>query len=111
MLIRDGAVLVRGTQDILDHIGAQPTEQIAMELPLPDRQIELPHQLPETRSLRETNLLHQDILARLGPNPIAEDQLIRALGAAPCTVAPLLVDLELEGKVIRQAGGLLARAV
>jgi DNA processing protein len=41
---------------------------------------------------------------------MAEDQLIRSLGAAPTAIAPLLMDLELDGKVIRQAGGILARA-
>ena len=102
MLIRDGAQLVRNAADILDHIGEVQTD--APELPL------VPP-TPVVRSLRETALLHDDILSRLGPDPIAEDQLIRSLGAAATAVAPLLVDLELDGKVVRQAGGMLARAV
>ena len=105
MLIRDGATLVRGVRDILDHLG-EP-KSIAPELPL-----ETPAQpTAASRSLRETALLHSDILERLSPAPMAEDQLIRSLGAAATTIAPLLVDLELDGKVIRQAGGLLARTV
>jgi len=104
MLIRDGATLVRGARDILDHLG-EPTS-VAPELPLE------PAPQPHTpRTLRETALLHSDILARLGSAPMPEDQLIRSLGAAPTAIAPLLVDLELDGKVIRQAGGMLARAV
>ncbi|SMX37049.1 DNA-processing protein DprA [Octadecabacter ascidiaceicola] len=101
MLIRDGAVLVRGVKDILDHLG-DPTTQ-APELPL-----DTPEQ---PRTLRETALLHTDILERLSPAPMAEDQLMRSLSAPATAVAPLLVDLELEGKVVRQAGGMLARAI
>ncbi|MEL6518862.1 MAG: DNA-protecting protein DprA, partial [Pseudomonadota bacterium] len=39
------------------------------------------------------------------------DQLIRDLEAAPATVAPVLVALELDGKIHRAAGGMVARAV
>jgi DNA processing protein len=100
MLIRDGAILVRSAHDVLDHLG-DPTA-IAPKLPL--------EPVPQPRGLRETALLHADILDRLSPAPMAEDQLIRSLGAAPTAIAPLLMDLELDGKVIRQAGGILARA-
>jgi len=102
MLIRDGATLVRGVDDILEHLPppemAAPT-QPSLDLPTP------------RRSLRDSAVLHDDILSRLAPAPMAEDQLIRSLGAAATAVAPVLVDLELDGKVIRQAGGMLARAV
>ncbi len=100
MLIRDGAILVRSARDVLDHLG-DPTA-IAPELPF--------EPVPQPRGLRETALLHADILDRLSPAPMAEDQLIRSLGAAPTAIALLLMDLELDGKVIRQAGGILARA-
>ncbi len=99
MLIRDGATLVRGARDIIEHLG-EPAA-IAPELPL--------EPAPQPRTLRETALLHSDILDRLSPAPMAEDQLIRSLRAAPTAIAPLLVDLELEGKVVRQAGGIISR--
>ena len=51
------------------------------------------------------------ILQRLGPAPVAEDQLLRDLAVSATDVGPALVDLELDGKITRQAGGLLARAV
>ena len=97
MLIRDGATLVRGVADILEHIGNPGA--IGPELP--------PDTPAPPRSLRETAVLHDDILSRLSPIPIAEDQLIRSLGAAATAVAPVLVDLELDGKVVRHAGGFL----
>jgi DNA processing protein len=52
--------------------------------------------------------LHEAILTRLGPSPIAEDQLIRDIAASAGEVGPVLVDLELEGKIQRQPGGLLS---
>jgi DNA processing protein len=53
--------------------------------------------------------LHGDILARLGPSPVAEDQLIRDLALPAEAVARELVALEMEGRVLRQAGGMLSR--
>jgi DNA processing protein len=41
---------------------------------------------------------------------LAEDQLIRDLGLGAAAVAPVLTDLELDGSVLRQPGGLLSRA-
>ena len=60
-------------------------------------------------NLRETAALHSEILARLGPSPIAEDQLARDIRANASDIAPVLIDLELDGKILRQAGGLLSR--
>ncbi|MEX0284305.1 MAG: DNA-processing protein DprA [Paracoccaceae bacterium] len=108
MLIRDGATLVRNAEDV---IAALPMEEIAKQSPVQSI-LDLPQATaPEKRSLRETAKLHQQILDRLGPSPIAEDQLIRDLSATASDVGPALVDLELEGHVSRQPGGLLARVV
>ena len=68
-----------------------------------------PAELPkDRRSFRQTADLHQQILNRLGPSPLAEDQLIRDVGAAAHNVAPVLLDLEIEGRIKRQPGGLLS---
>ncbi len=103
MLIRDGATLVRGADDI-----------IAALAPLAARMAAVPTVAPEPsapRSLRDSAALHQQILDRLGPSPMAEDQLIRDLASTPTAVAPALIDLELDGRIARQAGGLLARVM
>jgi len=65
---------------------------------------------PKTRSLAQISALHSQILGRLGPSPIAEDQLIRDLGTEAQTIAPALLSLEIDGKVLRQPGGLLSLA-
>jgi len=53
---------------------------------------------------------HARILARLGPTPLAEDQLIRDLKLPAAQVAPALLDLELDGRILRHAGGLVSLA-
>ena len=102
MLIRDGAHLIRSAQDVIDVIG--PAKDLHPELPLAQAPVTKP-------KLKDTAALHQKILDRLGASPIAEDQLIRDLAQDARGIAPILVDLELRGQIIRQAGGLLAKAV
>ncbi|WP_461308545.1 DprA-like winged helix domain-containing protein, partial [Albidovulum sp.] len=58
---------------------------------------------------RRIQALHQQILDRLGPSPVAEDQLIRDMALPAAAVASELVTLEIEGRVVRHAGGLLSR--
>lgn len=119
MLIRDGAVLVRGAEDVLEALGASPgaVRQVAAgtiaaeEDPAPGPVAGVvPGPMPERRPLVEMAALHGQILARLGPSPVAEDQLIRDLALPAEAVARELVALEMEGQVFRQAGGMLSRA-
>ncbi|SPJ30289.1 DNA-processing protein DprA [Falsiruegeria mediterranea] len=105
MLIRDGAQLVRNADDVIAALPMQEPEQLALDQVLQ----EAPRPAPK-RSLQETAQLHTQILNRLGPSPVAEDQLIRDLQASAGDVGPALVDLELDGKINRQAGGLLSLA-
>ena len=98
MLLRDGARLVRNVDDVIEALSPiappaaeQPSAQVVKERPLAD-----------------VAKLHQQILDRLGPSPIGEDQLIRDLGASSQAVSPVLTDLELSGRISRQPGGLIA---
>ena len=117
MLIRDGAVLVRSAADVLEALA--PTLAAAPELPLPapdtapaqNKMAPAPNSGKVKRSLRETASLHLQILSRLGPSPVAEDQLIRDLKAPAGQVGPALVDLEMDGQITRRPGGLVAKAV
>lgn len=107
MLIRDGAQLVRNAADVIAALpAAAPAQRDLLEdLPAP---ADLPTPPPQKRGLRETAALHQQILSRLGPSPVAEDQLIRDLAIPAGRVGPMLVDLEIDGKILRQPGGLLS---
>ncbi|MEX1236126.1 MAG: DNA-processing protein DprA [Roseovarius sp.] len=105
MLIRDGARLVRCAADVIEALPA-PAQAAAA----PSLLDQIPPAPPERRTLGETADLHSRILNRLGPSPLAEDQLIRDLDAPARSVAPALIDLELDGRIRRQAGGLLSLA-
>jgi len=114
MLIRDGATLVRGTGDVIEALEAQPEAEVAAEAaqePAPqpaDETMRIPTQ-PEYRKPHETAALHDRILDRLGPSPLAEDQLIRDLARPAAEITPELVTLEIEGRIQRQPGGLVNR--
>ncbi len=112
-LIRDGAPLVRSAEDVLETLQT-PAEP---RLPLAPPEVSdppgapLPAKRAEGAARRDratTAALHAEILSRLGPSPLAEDQLIRDLGTGADAVAPALLDLELDGRITRQPGGLLA---
>jgi DNA processing protein len=105
MLIRDGARLVRNGADVIEGL----TPLAPARAPLPKAPAQPAPPVIEARSLHETAALHGLILDRLGPSPLAEDQLIRDLDSPAHQVAPALVTLELEGRIQRQAGGLLSR--
>ncbi|MCB1340543.1 MAG: DNA-processing protein DprA [Pseudooceanicola sp.] len=112
MLIRDGAALVRRAEDVLTAIG-MPADPSA-NAPRKRDETSEPGPASDTirtpsRSHRATVALHQQILDRLGPSPIGEDQLIRDLAATADQVGPALLDLELDGQIARQSGGLLSR--
>lgn len=108
MLIRDGATLVRNAADIIEALG--PMHQDKAQRPIEVRAA-APQQPKPRRSLREAASLHLSILQRLGPSPVAEDQLIRDLQLPSSALTPALVELEMDGKVTRSAGGLLSRPV
>ena len=98
LLIRDGATLIRSAEDVIE------------ALPKQDAQPILEPSIPELHTISSVKgaPLHQEILARLGPSPMAEDQLIRDIAATASEIGPALIDLELDGRIQRQPGGLLS---
>ncbi len=114
MLIRDGATLVRGTRDVLEVLAPIQADEPAVgkvhaSAPQPPTPAEPAPPAPgrAPRSQPEIRALHQQILDRLGPSPLGEDQLIRDLDLPAASVTPELVTLELEGRIERHAGGVV----
>jgi len=110
LLLRDGAILVRNADDVADALAplADPaTATIETGTPAP------PDVAPPPRShpAPPPNLraLHSQILDRLGPVPMPEDDLIRDLAARSNQVSPALTDLELSGAIRRHSGGRVSR--
>ncbi|KNG94813.1 DNA-processing protein DprA [Pseudaestuariivita atlantica] len=106
LLIRDGATLIRTVDDVIEAL-AQPAAHPQAALALQD--VPPPPTTAPERSLVDTARLHATILDRLGPTPLAEDQLLRDLDLAAPDVAPALTELEIQGDIERHPGGLLAR--
>jgi DNA processing protein len=104
MLLRDGATLVRGATDVIEAIGRHEPAAV-----VPSRIHAAPVPVSPRRPLADIAALHGLILDRLGPQPLAEDQLIRDLALPSAQISPELVTLELEGRIQRQPGGLLSR--
>lgn len=136
LLIRDGATLVRGADDILaalppdgwpDHYTTgQDTTATSMPLfahqsppPAPAiqpgdardaaRRADAAQTAGAPSRLERQIPLTQIILSRLGAAPIPEDDLLRTLPGSASEHAGALVELELAGQVERQPGGLLTR--
>lgn len=110
MLIRDGARLVRNAEDVIEALQPEFSIVGAPKKQAEARQLPLKEASPEPkRDLATIAKLHSVILSRLGPSPLAEDQLVRDLGEGAKRVAPVLTELELEGLIARRPGGLIAR--
>ena len=105
-LIREGAVLVRGIDDVIAALQPQagPAPHAVQPVPpAPSRALAEP--APPVDMLT----LHRRILQALTSAPLPEDQLIRDLGLPPAQVLPALLFLELDGRLTRGGGGMLAR--
>jgi DNA processing protein len=114
LLIRDGATLVRGVDDVLDVLRRLQDGPISrQDMPSPPvragtEKVSTP--APTTsHSSDRPEPLDTRILQKLGPTPMAEDQLIRDLRLPAAQISPALVTLELMGAVQRHPGGLVSR--
>ena len=137
-LIRDGALLVRNSADVLAALEAPaavtvseqpiavpspqpaPTASIVEEKRSPmhglqpaavaKRLAALGHAVRPTirGSIGGPAALEARILSRLGPSPTEENHLVRDLGLPAAMLAPALLELELSGQVQRLPGGRIA---
>ena len=95
LLIREGATLVQTADDILEAV--RPIDPRAVRSPA-SRFTGAP---PEDASDGE----RRTISGLLGPVPVPVDEVVRQSGCAPASVATVLLELELAGRLERHAGG------
>lgn len=99
ILIRDGATLVRSAADVIEaiaHLLDRPAPVTAEHPPEPAHPAGDPDQVTAK------------ILTLLGPAGVAEDALIRDSGYPASAVAKQILELELDGRITRTPGGMLA---
>lgn len=111
-MIREGAILVQGVDDILElitsfqglprsHFREEAGGVPFAEGPLPEEI--MPQETPQSVSDR--------IGVLLGVAPVGVGELIRQSGASTADVQAALIDMELAGIILRHAGGRVSRAV
>jgi len=107
-LLRDGATLIRSAADVIEALGPAADAPAQPDLPLtaPADPGAIPTAAPQ-RPWRDRAALNARILDRLGPTPVAEDQLLRDLALSSGEAASELARLELGGRISRQPGGLI----
>ena len=99
-LIRDGATLVQSAADVLETLGS-----IAGHMAAPETRCD-----PGPVALEASDAEHRAIVGLLSATAVAVDELLRQSGLASATVAGVLLDLELAGRLMRHASGLVAAA-
>lgn len=100
LLIREGATLVQGVDDILEMV--RPIDPRAVRAPAGGWQGPPPEDASDTD--------RRAVAGLLGPVPVSVDELIRQSGLAPAVVQTVLLELELAGRLERHAGGRVSLA-
>lgn len=100
-LLKQGATLVTETNDVLVALGPILGRTIILPAGEPDTDPRDSKAEPATDERRR-------IIALLGPTPVDIDDLIRQSGARPAVVRTVLLELEIAGRLERQAGGRVA---
>ena len=106
-LLRHGAILTEGAEDVLSHLEPQvsrpaPPSRPPSAAPVTDWAV-----LAPTAPQTDDGLLDV-ILEKLDRTPVAVDELVRQCHLSAAAVATLLLELELAGRVERHPGNLVS---
>jgi DNA processing protein len=109
-LLRHGAILTEGAEDVLSQLGPQLRGPAAPPRPRPSPPSP---GVMDWAPVREQAPVPDDaalelITERLGPTPVAVDELVRQCHLSAAAVATLLLELELAGRVERHPGNLVS---
>ena len=100
-LIRQGAVLTEGIEDVLNNLPDWRKRPVRNEHP----SLPLEPEPPDA-----DDAARQALMEKLGPTPVEVDELIRQSGLTPETVLTILLELELAGRLDRHAGNKVSLA-
>jgi DNA processing protein len=110
-LLRHGATLTESGEDVLAQLGPlleralQPQPRPAQSVGTPNVQSWPPL---EASDLAEDDSGFELIMERLGPTPVAVDELVRQCHLSAAAMATVLLELELAGRVERHPGNLVS---
>jgi DNA processing protein len=108
LLIREGATLVQSAADVIEALSAFG-QGSGSAIGQRYRAAE-PGLVAEPLAHDAGEAERAEIDRLLSPTPVAIDELVRLSGLPAAVVATVLLDMELEGRVARHAGGRLALA-
>jgi DNA processing protein len=98
-LIREGAALVEDAEQILEILTGLRHQSIEVDQPLSE--IDQPIDFTAEQDVDRTR---RDVLGRLGPSPIAVDELLRQCQSSPPVIGQVLLELDLAGRLERHPG-------
>ena len=107
-LLRHGAILTEGAEDVLSQLGAQLKYSAASPPPPLARPAMMDWPSAGTPPPVADDAALDLITERLGPTPVAVDELVRQCHLSAAAVATLLLELELAGRVERHPGNLVS---
>jgi len=99
-LIRGGATLVEGVEDVLNALGGQLSDPRRPAFTRPGGVALSDGNDTEN----QTDSARAKVLEGLGPSPVLVDELVRQCQLSPAIVATVLLELELAGRLERQPG-------
>ncbi|MEN3976936.1 DNA-processing protein DprA [Emcibacter sp. SYSU 3D8] len=100
-LIREGAVLTEGAEDILSNLQSWRRRPVSATQP----SLGL-----EQNPAEADDAARGSLMEKLGPTPMEVDELIRQSGLTPEVVLTILLELELAGRLDRHAGNKVSLA-
>jgi DNA processing protein len=98
-LIREGAALVEDAEQILEILTGLRHQSVEIDQPLSE--IDQPLDFAAEQDVEKTR---RDVLGRLGPSPIAVDELLRQCQSSPPVIGQVLLELDLAGRLERHPG-------
>ncbi|MEL6766871.1 MAG: DNA-processing protein DprA [Pseudomonadota bacterium] len=115
-LIRDGAALVRHSEDVMEaiapirHTGfAEGADEFRFDLGALDEPSDLDDFSDfDPEGAEEDTTLAEQVVTLISTAPVETDELARMAGASPAQIALVLLELDLAGRVALLPGGLVA---
>jgi len=119
-LLRNGATLTENAADVLSELAPQLQSAEPVRMLPPVKMLTVPPAIPSPASggapgwgptgadPAGDEAAVEMILERLGPTPVAVDELVRQCQMSAAAVATLLLELELAGQVERHPGNLVS---